>query len=163
LRLHIIAAFFALTTAIYPATAAQSPVETVRQAIPLGDRLQTVEPFFSRGLRADIGRVSAIHDCDYWDADLITGSQSQTGVKILNATLVSDTGQIAVVKTTLKKFIEDEPKPPTDQTFILINEAGTWKIDEIVFEFSGSKPPMALPFYGTLHAYLHAMAARNCQ
>jgi len=60
-------------------------------------------------------------------------------------------------------LIDGEPAKPRNQTFLLLNEAGEWKIEEILTADESEQSTVASPFYGTLHAYLHALRAKDCQ
>ncbi len=124
----ILLIIFVLISSI-PSASAEAPSGVVRQAIILGDDAPKL--FFAKALLEAMHKVP--DGCDAWDANIITGRQSQTGVNILRIDEAINDGRSAEVNVTLRTIIEDEIQPPEKQTFVLLKENNEWKISDILF------------------------------
>jgi hypothetical protein len=163
--LHI---FFVLPLVFYPQAArSESPVDVVKQATLASmekrqAHLPWYEPvakrFFTNSLRTTLSNLQAMNDCNYWDADIISGKQSEDSVKILKLIELSNTANISTVSATLQLSIDGEMQQQTQQ-FILARENGNWKIDEIIFDGAKWYPT----YGGTLHSYLRSVENRRCK
>jgi hypothetical protein len=85
-----------------------------------------------------------------FDANPFDGMQESGGSRVLTVSTQSDDGDTAVVTATLGPIVEGRIGAPHQQKYVLKNEDGTWKIDDIVY-----KPAL------TLRAHLKAVVAQN--
>ena len=167
---------------IAPASALNSPIDVINQAVAQHDvgHVDLIGRFFTIGMQRDLQRVAAIENCNYWDADILSGKQEVNIVTITNAKYLTLTRNIAIVRADVHtgiaaflrngRVIPEFKYPFVVQKFILLLENGNWKIDEILW----STDNIILPadwtaekrsqyFIGTFHANLRALADRNCE
>ncbi len=141
----------------------ETPSDIVRQAILASLKDGDGEfKFFARTLQEAFEKVRDIDACkltDWWDGNIITGRQNQTGIKILRTDELMNNGSNAEIKATFRDIIEDRLGDKRHQKFVLVKENNNWKISDILFDDSIKK---GIDSVG-MQDYLRSLVENGCR
>lgn len=156
------------------AAAHDTPSEVVRETLNAATisarEEQIATRFFSTGFRRDMEAFFRHADCGPWSGNIVVGDQGVERLNIASLTEISRTGTTALVSAMISTTAtEDEggtTGKPFGMIFVLLNEGGPWKVDEIADSRSrdpnGSSPTESR-LAKTRHTFFRAMIQSRCR